>query len=127
VDPVSEALIGSFPFEQWRATRRRNLASLVEALAGHETYTVLTPAHPDDAPFSVPLVLESRERHDLVRQRLLAARIYPAVLWQLEESHLSVSDESRSLSRRLLSIPCDARYNVSDMQHVAEVLTSAAD
>lgn len=122
MDPVSRALLASFPIEAWRRARAVNHETLGDALAGLGWTRMLGPAVPEAAPFSATLIMDSLERRELVRTRLMEARIYPAVLWSLETPVVSVSDESLRLSRRILSIACDARYGATDMARIAEAL-----
>ena len=119
ISDVSRSLVQAFSFRAWRDARRRNHALLAERLAGIKWLRVLMPDSDDAVPFSAVVLTESAERRELVRQWLIANRVYPAVLWPLEETVLDVSDDARSLSRRLLSIHCDGRYDAPGIERVA--------
>jgi hypothetical protein len=82
---------------------------------------VLEPAG-DSVAFSFPLVVDTLARYERIRTRLIEAKIFPTVLWPLEETVLPVGAEARDISRRLLSIHCDGRYGAADMLRIAEVL-----
>jgi hypothetical protein len=124
MNALSRGVLASFPIDLWRRRRAANHAALVEALAGLGWGQVLGPVGRGGAPFSAALIVDTPERRERVRTRLVDARIYPAVLWPLESPVVAVGDEARTFSRRMLSIPCDARYETADMRRIAEVLRS---
>lgn len=125
MSPVSRAILASFPVDTWRRVRTANHATLVDQMAGLRWGRILGPAGRGGAPFSAALVVDSPERRERVRTRLIDARIYPAVLWPLESPVLTIGDDARDLSRCMLSIPCDARYDTADMQRLGGVLRGA--
>ena len=74
------------------------------------------------------LIFDDKETRDFVRKFLVSNRIYPAILWPLEESSYSMplpGPGHVDLSRRVLSLHCDMRYNEADMNRVIEALTLA--
>lgn len=120
----SAELITKFPVEKWRQRRRSNHRVLSQALVDTAWISVLQPA-PDAlvCPFSGILVFDSSERRDQVRQRLIASRVYPAILWPLERTVVdNIPQEHTELSRRMLSVHCDMRYSASEMEHVASLI-----
>jgi len=125
LSPVSRVVLASFPFDARRRTRVENHSILVDAIAGLGWIRALGPAGPGGVPFSVALVLDSAERRERVRARLLEKRVYPAVLWPLDSPVVPVGEAARDLAGRLLSIPCDARYSGADMARVGEILRAA--
>jgi hypothetical protein len=125
ISPVSRALLASFPVDAWRRVRAANHETLDTAIAGLGWGRILGPPGPGGAPFSAALVVDSPERRERVRAHLIEGRIYPAVLWPLDTPVVEVGAEARDLGRRILSIPCDARYVTADMERIGEVLHSA--
>jgi hypothetical protein len=140
ISEVSRALVASFDLIGWREARRRNAVALRAALGDPGWADVLAPAdgepcggpgaRPGDdtrdaVAFSTVLVVDTPERRQLLLQRLHAASIFPAVLWPLETTVLPVGEEARDVSRRLLSIHCDGRYDSDDMARVAGVAAEA--
>lgn len=119
---VAHAVLRSFPIESWRRTRAANYAELASLLDHVGWARVLKPAEGAGPAFSCVLILDTADLRERVRSRLIEANIFPAVLWPLDQTVLTVGDEVRSLSRRLLSIHCDGRYGVEDMRHIGEVL-----
>jgi hypothetical protein len=99
-------------------TRRDNVLAFLEAcpeIAGVEL--VETAAY-------VVLLAESPEQRDHVRKELIAQNVYPAVLWALPED--GVPARHINLSRRILIIHADFRYNHADMRRVAQLTAKAA-
>lgn len=122
-------LLKTFPIGLWRSKRRANHRVFTNALKGIDWLDVLQPSDPSNGvPFSGILVFDSMERRDHVRQCLIAANVYPAVLWPLEKPVLrGVPQEHIEFSRRMLSIHCDMRYDEIDMQRVAEMIRKFGD
>lgn len=124
---VARAVLASFPIDRWRSARKANHAVLRQRLAGIGWAHVLPPAAGAGVPFSCVVVLDLALRRERVRLRLIEGRVYPAVLWPLEETVLPVGAEARDLSRRVLSIPCDGRYGSEDMCRVGDLFARAGE
>lgn len=117
ITPLSRERLPALPARAWRERRARNLAAFRSALGELPGVRVL------DAPFAATLVFDSAGRRERVRTALVAARVYPAVLWPLEgDLHPQVPPRHRELSRRVLSLHCDFRYGEEDMERVAEAV-----
>lgn len=132
-------LLNTFPVAEWRRARACNHRALCEAVVGAPGVTILVPSRgpsSEDAewpprlacPFSGIAVFDTTERRDQVRRQLIAERIYPAILWSMENPAVPrVSPGALDLSRRMLSVHCDARYSESDMERVGAVITRACN
>jgi len=117
ITPLSRERLPALPGRAWRERRARNLAALRSALGEVPGLRVL------EAPFAATLVFDSPARRDQVRAALIGARVYPAVLWPLDEiAHPDIPPGHRELSRRVLSLHCDFRYGNRDMEWVAEAV-----
>ena len=95
---------------------------LLSSLIDQSLCKILMPEDKACNPFSLVMLLESNELRQLVRNRLIRASIYPAVLWALPES---ASPISRDFSGRMLSIHCDGRYNEADIRQMAFMVNEA--
>ncbi len=116
----SRARLPTLPAREWRERRERNLAAFRRALGPVAGARLL------EAPFAATLVFDSAERRESVRRALVAASIYPAVLWPLETAGTAgIPPRDRALSRRVLSLHCDFRYDERDMRRVADALREA--
>jgi len=58
-------------------------------------------------------------------QRVLAQdAIYAPVIWPVEDGRVLVNDEVKYIYDHLLAIPCDQRYDETDMQRVVEIINN---
>jgi dTDP-4-amino-4,6-dideoxygalactose transaminase len=116
-------ILGLLDVEPISARRKTNFSILAEALGA---WALLPDTDPTFTPLAYPVVLPEEHR-DEVRERLFAERIFPAVHWEwLPSSPEAFPDEHR-LSRQILSLPCDHRYEAADMARVAAVFTASAN
>ena len=110
-----------FDLNQWQEARRRNWALLCE-LVNKERCQVMKAEHESCTMFSFVLILDSKERRDSIRKRLIENSVYPAILWNVPDD---VSETSRDFSGRMLSIHCDGRYTEDDVRRQAVILNKA--
>lgn len=123
----SASQLEAFPINTWRRRKRDNFMLLSEALAGVPGVEVLRPSSPEAIPFSAIVLFPSREVRDRVRSGLIAERIYPAVLWQMDTPAVEgIPVGCRALAGAHLSLHCDFRYRSEDMLRVAATLKRVA-
>ena len=124
--PLLEQLLPTLPWDRWRQRRAANHRYFRQALGDLESLRVLTaPADNGSCSFAAVLHFESPARREQVRAAMLARSMYPAIHWPTEggaERHAAVQADAERLSRRLLSLPCDFRYQTSDLNRVAAVV-----
>jgi hypothetical protein len=125
MSPVSVAIINCLDMAWWRKRRFDNLALLVDRLGKRSEITVLRPKEQGACPFSAVLVCADPSIRDRLRRGLIERRVYPAVLWPLEERALDLPERSVELSRRVLSLHCDGRYGEADMVRVASAVVES--
>ena len=73
----------------------------------------------DVVPLGFPVRLKERER---IRQALFAEKIYPQFHWPIAGFVPSEFEVSHRLAAEIMTIPCDQRYNQSDMERVVSQL-----
>lgn len=123
VSPLLRAVLHVFPVDEWRSTRRSNWNAFLEVAGASDHVRVVEPANKDCVPFSCIVLLPSEGIRNAVRASLIDARIYPAILWTLEQPAISGIDEDASnVSKRMLSLHCDGRYTADDLARVAREL-----
>jgi hypothetical protein len=124
----SRSMLGGLPVSQWRTARRHNYNTLAEALVGANGITILrAQGRSDVCPLVVAVVCDTAARQKVIRQALIDARVYPAVLWPLDEPLvLGVREYDMDLSRRILCLHCDMRYDTADMLRVANLVRQAS-
>jgi hypothetical protein len=121
ISPFSRQRLPTLPVARWRDARAANLQVLRETLGELPGATFL------EGPFAGVLLFDDAARRDRVQQRLIASRIYPCVLWPLDDPHVAgIPAEHVALANRMLAIHCDQRYGPHDMASVANQLRSAA-
>jgi hypothetical protein len=114
ISEYSRSRLPTLPTVAWRKVKARNLRAFRDSLGDLPHVTFL------DAPFAATLLFEQPALRDRVREALIALRIYPTVLWPLDEPAVAgIPEADIELSRRILSIPCDYRYSQDDMTRVA--------
>lgn len=116
-------ILGLLDVEPISARRKANFAILAEALGA---WALLPDSEPTFAPLAYPVVLPE-ERRDEVRERLIAERVFPVVHWARLPSPPEAFPDEHRLSRQLLSLPCDHRYEAADMARLAAVFTASAN
>jgi len=122
ITPGSLALLMEFPTLRWRTARRENAEVLRGHLEGLNGVELLGWSR-ESTPFSAILLLPDRASRDALRSSLIGARVYPAILWPLDEAELAgITDLDEDLADRMLSIHCDGRYSQSDMARLAELI-----
>lgn len=121
--PLSTRTLATcLPWKAWRQTRAENHAAFAAALGDDAPVTLLAP-EAGAVAFSCVLDCGSTQRREALRRALIAARVYPAVLWPLEDASIEgIAGADRELAARLLSLHCDQRYSATDMQRVAELV-----
>lgn len=113
--------LSTLPAALWREVRATNLQVFRAALGSVPAVTLV------DAPFAATLLFDRSEDRDRVHRALIAARIYPAILWPLDRSPVpGIPPDHIDVGRRILSIHCDYRYDRGDMIRVATEIRGAA-
>ena len=115
-------MLPTYPIDLWREKRRVNHRCLFNELCDLPWLSVLGDVNKEDScPFSVVLVFDTTERRNFVYEKLIQSQIYPAILWPLEKPVINgIPEKYIDLSRRILSIHSDMRYDESDMIYVGK-------
>lgn len=121
IAPWSKACIEvGFPVS-WRAKRRQNVRHFIdrfEPIAGIESL-FQDWNDEEQCPFNPILVFQTQALREQTRRALIAAKIYPAIHWELD---VQASEEARSLANRILTIPLDQRYSEQHVERCIEQL-----
>jgi hypothetical protein len=70
-------------------------------------------------PLGFHIVLENRNE---VREKLFDHKIYPPIHWAIQGVVPDFHKESHELAKRIMTLPCDARYDIHDMERIVDVL-----
>lgn len=117
-----ERLMRGVP-SHWRRRREDNARLLIERLDGvGEVRPLFTDWPSGHCPFNVVLRFSSPELRERCCVRVHADRIFVPVHWPLEPSSPT---SIFALSRRVLSVPVDQRYDHEDVNRVAAAIRAA--
>lgn len=109
-------IAGMIDFDAEKRQRVTNFDYLLSKL-GHVS---LIKDRKGGVPLGFPILLENR---DEVRKKLFAHGIYPPIHWAIDGVVPDEFTESHELSSKIMTLPCDARYDIEDMGRVIAVLT----
>lgn len=97
--------------------KRRNNYKVLAANLGE---VALFPELPDEVvPLGFPIRFKERDR---IRQAFFSEKIYPPVHWPIAGVVPPEFEASHRLAAEIMTIPCDQRYNRSDMERIVECL-----
>ncbi len=74
------------------------------------------------SPFTLPLIFESEESRDATKELLIENDIYPPIHWNLQNIIPKKCLYEHNLSKKLLSIPIDQRYNEKNLLKIVGIL-----
>jgi hypothetical protein len=123
--PLANELLSVLPWDRWRGKRAANYQCLAAALGGLEGVDILTPFSRSTCPFAVVLHFNDPEVRGHVRDQLTRMAMYTAVHWPLERDSEPRLRNAQLLSERLVSLPCDYRFDACALQRVAAEVRSA--
>jgi len=112
----SVQLLARFDYAEIARRRRANYEFLLSELGPLALFTRLPNGV---VPLGFPVRLAGRDR---VRQALFAADIFPPVHWPLGGAVPETFIESHRLAREITTLPCDQRYDESDMKRLVSCL-----
>ena len=118
MDDLSYAIYKAADISEMKVKRRENAAYLQQNL----NLQFLAPLSEKACPLFVPVFFESKDHRDLIRKKLVEADIYCTVHWSKNQLITSEMEVNRIFDTEL-SLICDQRYGLSDMQHAVEVLS----
>ena len=97
--------------------RRENAQELMGKLGEHLLFPNMSAT---DCPLFVPVCL-ANEKRDALRRKLIQERIYCPIHWPVSEYH-RLDSCTRPLYEEELSLVCDQRYSVDDMERMIQVI-----
>lgn len=70
-------------------------------------------------PLGMPIRVKNRAR---IRQALFDHQIYPSILWPITDVVPDRFKDSHLLAEELLTLPCDQRYDIADMERMLGII-----
>lgn len=120
IDSLSMRLINSLDVDELVSRRRENYRVLLEGL-NNVSYLETPFKHLTkfECPIFFPIFI--KEKRNDVRKKLIDERIYCPVHWpipdQIKETNFNID-----IYNTILSIPCDQRYGLNDMERIISIL-----
>lgn len=101
--------------------RKENYNYLLTNLKNKKNIKILfKKLNKDICPLSFPILVKKREE---TKKKLIKNRIYPPIHWKLpKEVSLKEFERMQRISKEILSIPIDQRYDKKDMQRIIKCL-----
>lgn len=120
MDDLSYALYKTEDLSAMRRKRRENAKYLHEHLKGVQFIGELT----DNAvPLFVPIFFETPEQRNMVRKKLIDAKIYCPIHWP-KPAQIPADFQVNKIYDTELSLICDQRYDLTDMERMVTLVTS---
>jgi dTDP-4-amino-4,6-dideoxygalactose transaminase len=123
---LSYLLLTNADTETVRVKRRRNFMKLAEILSTsalkEHIHFLFTTLDAEEVPLGFPIIVLQNER-DKLREHLRHAGVFCPVHWHL--NHVSGRSQfhvEHELSKSLLTLPIDQRYDEADMAFINEIL-----
>lgn len=122
---IDKGILNNFDAAEWLDRKKRNWNLLCEVLiANRESlipFRIVSNSYFhvdgfDATPFSFVILLDSMETRDSIRKEMINQEIYPAILWNLPDSS---NPQALQFSERMLSLHCDARYNLDNIKELS--------
>lgn len=119
IDCITKDYLNSFDLLDWNRRKQLNWMELGSLSADH--FKLLLPENDDCNAFSYTILCDSVGYRDYLRKLLIKNSIYPAILWDVPDY---ASPLIRDFSSRMLSLHCDARYSIEEIQQMKSIVES---
>ena len=107
--------------EMVQRQRWANYTFLYENLRQERGYRFVLEQFSEVTSAPLYFVIYVNDRVSL-QKRLVEHRIYAPVLWPVEDDKVLIDEDVRYIYDHLLAIPCDQRYDASDMRRVVDAI-----
>lgn len=114
---LTHRIMASIDYQRIKNKRRENYAVLESALKQRNGISL--PMNSDAIPMVYPYLTNDPE----LRHRLIDNKIYVATYWPNALDWCSILDWEYLLTKNLVSIPIDQRYEDNEMQNIVDILT----
>ena len=118
MDNLSYTLYKQTNLQEMKEKRRENASHIHKNLRGIEFLYDFTE---DAVPLFVPVLFENKEQRDFARKKLIEHQIYCPVHWP-QPKQIPTEFKVNDIVSRELSIICDQRYGLNDMQCIVEAI-----
>jgi hypothetical protein len=109
-------LLHNFDFEHVAQQRIVNFHALASELSDIALFSNLPPGV---VPSGFPICTKKRDK---IRQALFEHEIYPPIHWVIQNVVPKCFPDNHRLSAEILTLPCDQRYGVADMERMSHLV-----
>lgn len=122
IDPYSVGILKKLNQKNLKSNRRRNFQFLLDNVSLLKNATPVFKTFPADVcPLFYPFFVN--EERDNIKKTLVQNNIYCTSHWPLSNKlDGRFSDDCNYLYNNMISIPCDQRYNLENMNYIIELL-----
>ena len=113
---LTQAILASIGYESVKIIRERNFYYL------HSYLKDLNELKSDFSFIEGPMVYPFLIKNDVLRQKLIDNKIYVAIYWKHVLDMKGASNFDKYLSKYLLPLPIDQRYDISDMKIIVDAI-----
>jgi hypothetical protein len=113
---LTKRLLSSIDFEEVKSKRQRNFELLKVHLGSTNGMEISND-------LSCPMVYPYYIEDDTLRQKLIDARVFVATYWPNVLEWAKPEEIEHKLTRNILPLPIDQRYNVEDMQRIVDLIS----
>jgi len=115
---ISKTILNSIDFNNVIYKRRKNFKYLLSSFKNLDNIDILCKNLKEGiCPIGFPIIVA---RRDALREYLTTNKIYCPIHWLLPEEIPKKFTYSYFLSQNIITIPCDQRYSIEDMEMIAE-------
>lgn len=112
---LTQKILSSIDYEQIKEIRRRNMLCLHRNLEKYNKFDVNVES---ETHMYYPLLIFDDE----IRQRIVNRHIYTPTWWKHVPDYFQKETLESMLSKYMLMIPIDQRYNETDMQDISKII-----
>lgn len=119
ISNYSYELLKSMDFGKIKAARLKNINILSSKIINTKKIKQLDSFSIDKVSLYYPVIVNDR---NLMQNVLAKNGVYCPVIWPLPEQAGRVCSVADEISEKMLAVPCDQRYSISDMGYIANVI-----
>jgi dTDP-4-amino-4,6-dideoxygalactose transaminase len=118
---ISKILLSRTNFVEIKKKRRENYLFLNDKIKEMKNIKpLISKIKAEDCPIGFPIICKNRDK---LKKHLIKNKIYPPIHWNLpKEINKKEFKDSWNISKNILTIPIDQRYDEKDMQRIVNVI-----
>jgi len=124
IDTISKGLLNVLDVKRLKEKRRNNFITLLKGLEVVDYFVpVFNSISNDVCPMFFPIYIDKNRNE--VRQKLIEQKIYCPIHWPVpKQIDLGKYKSAKKIYETILSIPCDQRYDIKDMERIILALVN---